>query len=119
MHLPLKLLWHLFGSMKRGQLYIHSYMIVLASSHGKIPFGLGAALCIFDTQFLFSLSVIVLDFVFKYLGSIVHYSLSSEADVDKRIKSATAAFGALKNVFTNRHLDLKLKGRIYVVYIGC
>ena len=36
---------------------------------------------------------------FKYLGSIVHYSLSSEADVDKRIKSATAAFGALKNVF--------------------
>ena len=51
---------------------------------------------------------------FKYLGSIVHYSLSSEADVDKRIKSATAAFGALKNVFTNRHLDLKLKGRIYV-----
>jgi hypothetical protein len=51
---------------------------------------------------------------FKYLGSIVHYSLSSEADVDKRIKSATGAFGALKNVFTNRHLDLKLKGRIYV-----
>ena len=30
------------------------------------------------------------------------------------MKSATAAFGALKNVFTNRHLDLKLKGRIYV-----
>jgi hypothetical protein len=51
---------------------------------------------------------------FKYLGSIVHYSLSSEADVDKRIKSATAAFGALKNVFTNRHLDLNIKGRIYV-----
>ncbi len=48
---------------------------------------------------------------FKYLGFIVHYSPSSEADVDKRIKSATAAFGALKNVFTNRHLDLKLKGR--------
>ena len=51
---------------------------------------------------------------FKYLGSIVHYSLSSEADVDKRIKSATAAFGALKNVLTNKRLDLKLKGRIYV-----
>ena len=32
----------------------------------------------------------------------------------QRIKSATAAFGALKNVFTNKHLDLKLKGRIYV-----
>ena len=34
--------------------------------------------------------------------------------MDKRIKSATAAFGALKRVFTNRHLDLKMKGRIYV-----
>ncbi len=44
------------------------------------------------------------------LGSIVHCSLSSEADVDKRIKSATAAFGALRNDFTNRQLDLKLKG---------
>ena len=49
---------------------------------------------------------------FKYLGSIVHYSLSSEADVDKRIKSATA-FGALKRLFTNGHLDLNMKGRIY------
>ena len=29
-------------------------------------------------------------------------------------KSATAAFEALKSLFTNRHLDLKLKGRIYV-----
>ena len=37
---------------------------------------------------------------FEYLGSIGHYSLNSEADVDKRIKSATAAFGALKRVFT-------------------
>ena len=29
---------------------------------------------------------------FKYLGSILHHSLTSEADVDKRLKSATAAF---------------------------
>ena len=50
----------------------------------------------------------------RYLGSIVHCPLSSEANADKRIKSATVAFGALKNVFTNRELDLKLKGRIYV-----
>jgi len=33
---------------------------------------------------------------FKYLGSILHYSITSDADVDKRIASATAAFGALK-----------------------
>ena len=32
---------------------------------------------------------------FKYLGSTLHYSLTSGADVDKRIASATAAFGAL------------------------
>ena len=50
---------------------------------------------------------------FKYLGSIIHCSLTSEADVDRRIKSATAAFGALKNIFTNRNIDLKIKGRIY------
>jgi len=30
---------------------------------------------------------------FKYLGSKLHYSLTSDAVVDKRIASATAAFG--------------------------
>jgi hypothetical protein len=34
---------------------------------------------------------------FKYLGSIAHHSLTSDADVDKRIRSASAAFGALEN----------------------
>jgi hypothetical protein len=38
---------------------------------------------------------------FKFLGSIVHHSLTSDADVDKRIRSASAAFGALKNILTN------------------
>jgi hypothetical protein len=33
---------------------------------------------------------------FKYLGSIVHHSLTSDADVDKRIRSVSAAFRALK-----------------------
>ena len=51
---------------------------------------------------------------FRYLGSIIHHSLTSDADVDKRIKSATAAFGALKNIYTDKHIDLKVKGRIYV-----
>jgi hypothetical protein len=35
---------------------------------------------------------------FKPLGSIVHHSLTSDADVDKRIRSASAAFGALKYI---------------------
>ncbi len=41
----------------------------------------------------------------RHLGSIVHCYLSSEADVDKLIKSATAAFGALKNDFTNSKVE--------------
>ena len=32
---------------------------------------------------------------FKYLDSILHYSLTSYADVGKRVASATADFGAL------------------------
>ena len=35
---------------------------------------------------------------FKYLGSLVNYSLTSDADVTKRLKSAAAAFGALRGV---------------------
>jgi hypothetical protein len=51
---------------------------------------------------------------FKYLGSIVHHSLTSDADVDKRIRSASTAFGALKNILTNKDIDLKVKGSVYV-----
>jgi hypothetical protein len=32
----------------------------------------------------------------EYLGSIVHHSLISDADVDERIRSASGAFGAQK-----------------------
>ena len=38
---------------------------------------------------------------FKYLGSIVHFSLTSDADVNKRIRAAAAAFGALRGVLCN------------------
>jgi hypothetical protein len=51
---------------------------------------------------------------FKYLGSIFHHSLTSDADVDKRIRSASAAFGALQNILTNKDIDLKVKGNVYV-----
>lgn len=52
---------------------------------------------------------------FKYLGSIIHQTLTSEADVNQRIKKARAAFGALRNdFFNNKHANLKDKGRIYV-----
>jgi hypothetical protein len=39
---------------------------------------------------------------FKYLGSIVHHSLTSDEDVDKRIRPASAAFGAHQNILTNK-----------------
>mgnify|MGYP000302869444 CR=1 FL=1 len=44
---------------------------------------------------------------FKYLGSIIHYSLTSDADVHKRIKSATAAFG----------LSEKVTGQVYTALV--
>jgi len=54
---------------------------------------------------------------FKYLGAILHYSLTSDADVDKRVASATAAFGALKNssenIFNFKYLSEELKGELY------
>jgi len=47
-----------------------------------------------------------------YLGSILHYSLTCDADVDKRIASATAAFGVLRNIFTDKYLPEELKGEV-------
>jgi hypothetical protein len=41
----------------------------------------------------------------KYFGSIIHITLTSDADIYKRIKSATAAFGALKNLFGDKYLS--------------
>jgi hypothetical protein len=51
---------------------------------------------------------------FEYLGSIAHHSLASDEDVDKRIRSASAAFGALKSILTNKDIDLKVKESVYV-----
>jgi hypothetical protein len=49
---------------------------------------------------------------FKCLGSIVHSSLTSDADVDKRINAAKPVFGALKIVLTSFSVNLREKGRI-------
>jgi hypothetical protein len=51
---------------------------------------------------------------FRYLGSIVHHSLTSDAGVDECMRSATAAFGALKYIPTNKDIGLKVKGNVYV-----
>jgi hypothetical protein len=47
---------------------------------------------------------------FKYLASIVDHPLTSDADADKHIRPASAAFEALKNILTNKDIDLKVKG---------
>jgi len=50
---------------------------------------------------------------FKYLGSLVHHSLTSDADVNKRVKSAAAAFGSLRSVLCNYALSEPLRGAVY------
>ncbi len=50
---------------------------------------------------------------FKYLGSIIEFALTSDADVDMRIKAATSAFVGLKNIFTSLSVAPRVKGRIY------
>jgi hypothetical protein len=45
---------------------------------------------------------------FKYVGSIVHDSLTSDEDVDKRIRPAS------HNILTNNDIDLKVKESIFV-----
>jgi hypothetical protein len=61
-------------------------------------------------------SVGFIDFTteFKYLGSIARHSLTSDADVDKHIRPASAAFEALKKIMTYKDIDFKVKGKIYV-----
>jgi len=55
---------------------------------------------------------------FKYLGSIIAQSLRADADIDRRIASATAVFGALRFVvFQNRRLSMEVKGRVYTTLV--
>lgn len=55
---------------------------------------------------------------FRYLGSIIHYSLTSHADVESRLRGAAAAFGALREcIFANKRVRPKVKGKIYMVLV--
>jgi hypothetical protein len=55
---------------------------------------------------------------FRYLGSTIHESLTSDADVDARIRKATAAFGALREcLFSKKHVSSKDKGKAYSVLV--
>jgi hypothetical protein len=50
---------------------------------------------------------------FRYLGSIIHHSLTSDADVNARIIKARAAFGALQGFLSNKYLYVKCKGTVF------
>lgn len=53
--------------------------------------------------------------IFKYLGSHIHYSLTSTPDIDIRIKDAAKVFGALrKRIFGDRHVDKRVKGKLFI-----
>ena len=55
---------------------------------------------------------------FKYLGSIIDSSLTSDADINNRIKAATAAFGALKNVLCSLSVESRIKGnKVYTALV--
>jgi hypothetical protein len=54
---------------------------------------------------------------FKYLGSVIDYYLTSDVGVCKRIKSATEALGASKNLFGDKYLSEKIKGQVYTVLV--
>jgi hypothetical protein len=55
---------------------------------------------------------------FRYLGSIIHSSLTSDADVNMRITSASKAFGALRKCFfSNKDISCKDKGTVYVALV--
>ena len=63
---------------------------------------------------------------FLYLGSLLHYDLSDDHDVDTRIKKASKAFGALRDrFFSSATVPERLKGKIYadgvlsVLLYGC
>ena len=48
---------------------------------------------------------------FKYLGSLITSSLTSDADVEKRIKAASAIFGAMnKCIFSRKDIEPKTNG---------
>ena len=55
---------------------------------------------------------------FRYLGSIIHQSLTSDADIDRRINKARAGYAALRDSFFDNRLAKPVdKGRVYIALI--
>ena len=54
---------------------------------------------------------------FKYLGSVLNQDLNDNADVANRIRSAQAAFGALRCVFKIKTISLPSKKNLYLAAV--
>ena len=50
---------------------------------------------------------------FKHLGSLMHHPLTFDAEVNRRVKSAAAAFGSLRSVLCNFALSEPLCGAVH------
>ncbi len=112
---------YLFDHLRRFGLMIHidvdttlSTTEVVYFSPPRVDYSNADTSC-FDIRNADGSTVGFVDFTkeFKYLGSIIDSSLTSEADVDIRVKAATSAFDALKNVLTSLAVGLRVKSRTY------
>jgi hypothetical protein len=54
---------------------------------------------------------------FKYLGSIITYDLTADADVKNRIRCATAAFAKIRSTLISKRTKLKQRSAIYVTIV--
>jgi hypothetical protein len=54
---------------------------------------------------------------FKYLGSIISWDLSADADIAKRIRSATGSFAKLRSVLRNKRTHIKQRSAIYATIV--
>ena len=50
---------------------------------------------------------------FKYLGSIIHSSLTDAVDIRSRIRKAHQAFGTFTNIYCNKKLKLWVRVALY------
>ena len=72
-----------------------------------------------QSSFSWELTVYFVEFTetFKYLGSIIHHSLTSHLDVVNRINAATGAMCRLKKTLQRLDIDIEIRGKIYITLV--
>jgi hypothetical protein len=54
---------------------------------------------------------------FRYLGTYITPDLNDSFDIDARITAASKAWGALKNVLEDKHIDRDIRTKLYVATV--